>query len=525
MLKNMADKIWARHLAVALGYAASYGLLREVSISHWMLFSGFRLCMLILLPYRYWPALAVGEMVPLGFLAVQNADRFGWMWAVGMLVPPIALAMPMVRYCREQRRLFPARTLTSMNVLLLCALVSSIVWAAVDFATLMLIELPPDFDAAGAPARYFLGSYIGILTVVPLALAVREALLERPLRQIWARLPRSRLAMETATLLLPSLVLLVWLALVSTSDTRQAARVAMFLPVAWLSLRHGWRGAAVGGTAASIAVILTMPARGDQGILQAETFIAFAVTTMLMLGARIALLNRRKEQNHVDARLALGAAQRNVYLGELQLRQASRALEQMSAAVQASCAQLLGSVRSLPPGTEEQTYYREAIGAQHRMWRLADALYPSSWHEHGLRAALREGAIPRALGEAGVGYRCDIGGQGLDGFSTNFQMAVFRLATEAIGYACAKRNVSTIRLRLRAGRYRGRRWVVLCVDGLVDYECLARVRWDEVWSALGCGAKDLEAIKDRARIFEGKAHVRALAQGARLSMIVYEPQR
>jgi len=524
MLIRVGDNIWLRHIAVAVGYALGYSLLREFSFSHWVLFAGFRLGLLILVPYRYWPALLVGEMLPLAHLSLTCLDDFGWAWSAVILIPPIGLAMPVVRFCREQRRLFPARTITSMNVLLFCSLSVSIIWAATNTVTLTLATIPAGYDYRGAAGRYFLGIYIGILTIVPLMLVAREELISNSLRRIWTRVSESRLVLETVSLLLPALALLAWLASGVAGDATHAARMAMFLPVAWLSLRHGWRGAAVGGTAASIAVVLTMPAKHDEGTIQAQAFIAFTVTTMLMLGARIATLHQREQQERLDNRMVLAMAQRNAYLGELQLRQTSYALEQMSSAIQSSYTQLLGRLRCLLPGTDERSYYRQAAVAQHQMYRLADSLYPLSWRERGLPAALREGSIPRALDEAGIAYWCDITGKGLGELSANLQLAVYRLSAEAIAHLCAKRNISGIRVRLRGGSFSGRYWAVLCVDSDVDYERLSRVRWDELLPALGGSGMGLGAIKDRAAVFEGKVHVRSHLQGGRISMILRDPQ-
>lgn len=523
MLTRIWDNIWLRQVAVAAGYAACYMLFREISFSNWVLFAGLRLCTLMLLPYRYWPALLVGELVPLGYLSLSCLDQYGWMWSIAMVVPPVGLAMPIVRYCREQRRLFPSRSITSINVFLFCSLLVSAVWTLADTTALQLATVPTHYDYRTAAGWYFLGSYIGILTVVPLVLAVREELINRPFRQILAGVAESRLVLETFSLLLPALALLVWMASGAAGDASQAARMAMFLPVAWLSLRHGWRGAAIGGTAASVAVILTMPVVRDHETLQAQAFIAFTVTTMLMLGARIAVLHDRERQEHLDTRLALAMAQRNVYLGELQLRQTSFALEQMSGAIQTSYTQLLDRMRSLLPGSDERTYYRQAAVAQHQIYRLADSLYPLSWQERGLPAALREGSIPRALDEGGIVYWCDIQGE-VDQLSGGIHMALYRLASEAIAVACAKRNVSKIRVRLRCGRSSGRRWVALCVDSDVDYERLARVRWNEVLSMLGGTGMGLGALKDRAGIFEGKVRARARGTGNRISMILLDSE-
>lgn len=527
MLKRVGSNIWLQQIAVAAAYALLFALLRQVSFSHWFLFAGLRFSVLLLVPYRYWPALLIGESGPLAYTAIECAGQYGWLWGAFFMVPPMLFVMPVARWCREQRRLFPSKTTTDINVLLLCTLAASVIWTAVNMGTLMLMRVPPGDvlpHLAEVAGWYFVGFFLGILTLVPLVLLVREELLGGGTRRLWARLSESRLVMDAVCLLLPSLALLVWMASGAAQAVSQEAQVAMFLPVVWLALRHGWRGAAVGGTAASFAVVLTMPSLYDNNTLHAQVFVAFTITTMMMLGGRIAVLNERGEQEKTDARLALAVAQRNVFLGEMQLRQTSHALEQMSGAIQASYTQMLGRLRLLIPGTDERTYYRQAALTQHQMYRLADSLYPLAWQERGLKAALREGAMPRALDEAGITYWCDMQGARLDELSTGIHMAIYRLACEAVGLACAKRNISAIRLRLRCGLSGGRRWAVLCVDSRVDYDRLSRVRWDDLLPMLGGSGLGLGALKDRAMVFGGKVRARSLPEANRISIMLFEPE-
>jgi glucose-6-phosphate-specific signal transduction histidine kinase len=527
MLKRIGANPWLQQLAVALAYALAYTLLRQVSFSHWFPFAGLRFGALLLVPYRYWPALVVGEAIPLAYTGITCASEYGWLWAAFLMVPPTLFAMPVVRWCRERRRLFPAGPTPNINVLLLCVLVTSAIWAAMSLATVSVARgpqaagLPPSEEIAGL---YFLGFYIGILALVPLALLVREELLVGGARRLWTRFSESRLAMETVCLLLPSLALLVWLASGPKGTASETAQTAMFLPVAWLALRHGWRGAAVGGCAASFAVLLAMPHHLDNNTLQAQVFVAFAITTMLLLGGRIAVLHEREERERADARLAFAVAQRNVYLGEMQLRQTSYVLEQMSGAIQASYTQLLGRLRCLLPATDERSYCRQAAAAQQQIYRLADSLYPLSWRERGLPAALREGSMPRALDEAGIAYWCEIGGPKLEELSSSVHLALYRLACEAITFICAKRSVSRIRVRLRSGSFGGRRWALLCVEGHADYDRLSRVRWDDLQPALGASGLGLGAIKDRATIFGGKVRLRSLSEGNRLTVMLFDPE-
>lgn len=527
MLKRMVANPWLRQAAVALAYAFAYALLRQVSFSHWFPFAGLRFSVLLLVPYRYWPALVVGEAIPLVYTGITCAGEYGWPWAFFMMVPPMSFAMPVFRWCRERSRLLPAGAMPNMNVLLLCVLATSTLWAAMSFATVLMAQgprtasLPPYQEIAGL---YFLGFYIGTLSLVPLVLLVREELLATGLRRPLARLSESPLAVETVCLLLPSLALLVWLASGPIgSSTREVAHVAMFLPVSWLALRHGWRGAAVGGAAAALAVLLAMPSHLDQNTLQAQVFVAFAITTMLMLGGRIAALHEREKREQAGARFAFAAAQRNLYLGEMRLQQTAVVLEQLSGVIQASYTQLLGRLRCLLPGADERSYYRQAAVTQHQIYRLADSLYPLAWRERGLPAALREGPLPRALDEHGVVYWCDASDANLRALSTNLHLALYRLACEAIALACSKRNISHIHIRLRSGSIRKRRWVVLCVDSRTDYERLGRVRWEGLLPALGGSGLGLGALEDRAVVFGGKVRLRSLREGKRISLILFDP--
>jgi len=69
--------VWWRHLLVAVGYAAVYALLRSVSVSNWNLPASLRLAALLLVPMRYWPALVLGEAMPVAYQAWLSHGMFG----------------------------------------------------------------------------------------------------------------------------------------------------------------------------------------------------------------------------------------------------------------------------------------------------------------------------------------------------------------------------------------------------------------------------------------------------------------
>ncbi|HUB89773.1 MAG TPA: MASE1 domain-containing protein, partial [Dyella sp.] len=391
-----------------------------------------------------------------------------------------------------------------------------------------LMHLPKDYVVhnGALAARYFIGGYLGALTIAPLVLAIHQAVKQHGLRQLYTRVTESRLVFESTCLGLPILAFLLWLGLSSPAeaDTRQFVQIAMFLPVVWLALRHGWQGAAIGGAIASCAIKLLMPALYDHHTIQAEILVAFAISTMLLMGARIATLDHRAEQERADVRMAFALAQRNVYIGEMQLRMASQTLEQVRETIQAGFAMMLGRLRHLQPAVDDRGYQRHALVAQEQLHKLADSLYPVSVRERGLPIALREGPMPRLLNDAGLLYSCDVRGP-LSCLSATLRMTVYRIVYDAIADICAKEDVSDIRVQIRCLEAHGRRAVIVRIGLKVDPIRMACICWDELHAYLArpSSGLGLRAIRDRAAIFEGRAKVRTHAEGKFISALLFDP--
>lgn len=527
---GMNANIWLRHIAIAMLYGVGVTLFRQMLIPHWVLLTGFHLSVLLLTRYRYWPALVAGEAISLLHLSISCADQFGVAWALMKAVPPILFMMPAVYLFRKRWDILPKGTVVNMGALLACALIVAFIITAENVAMLAILRKPPGYGPIHydeLAAQWLLGNYLGILTIAPLVLFIRHELIGAgsQWRLLGRRLSESRLLFDTLLMTLPSIVFMVWLG-AQEPNTRQAIQVAMFIPVVWLALRHGWQGAAVGGTAASLAIVALMPASYDHGTLQAEVVTSFAISTMLLVGGRIAMLDRRVEQERVDVRMALALAQRNVNLGEMQLRMTSQALEQIRETVQSACAVMIGRLRYLQPAIDDRGYHRQVLIAQDQIHRLADSLYPRNWQERGLPAALREGALPRILDEAGIAYWCELKGP-IGGLSPAIHLTIYRVVCEAMADICAERNVSAVSVHVRCGTGKRRRFAVLQIDARAHPARLARIRWDELMprvlrSSSGLG---LQAIRDRAATYEGLARERTLQDGRRISVILFDPEQ
>ena len=528
MRKGMTWNSWLMQFAVAGGYALGYVLFRNFSFSHWSPLMGFRLICLLLLPRRYWGALIIGEMIPLAYGSKGSLETWGLAWAIYNVLPPIALAMPVVWAFRKGLPMAGSKRVLNMGSFLLCTTSVSIIWAVSFYATFKLMRMQPGYALPSSTwliTQYFLGNYLGILTVTPSMLVVIKALRDRSENIEQHRVTANHLWLDSVCLLLPPLALLTWIGVAGTPEVRQIARMAMFLPVVWFARRHGWQGTALAGAAASVAIMLAMPAAYDIGTLQAEVFIAFAMTALLLLGSYITVLHDRERQDRLESRTMLQLAQQELYRGELRMHRASVALEQVGEAMQQTYERLLDRLRHVVTPTEEQFHQRQSQVTRQQVYRLADNLYPRVWEKRGLSAAMCEGAIAQAMQSISIDYECRLMGGDPGQLDPRIQMALYRLSCEVVAYLLAQDAFIRIVLILRSGETHGRRWAVLRVKGDRSFNETALLRQQEqelLRSRLGANGLPLWTIRDQARLYGGDLHLRITPEDFRVTALLQE---
>jgi glucose-6-phosphate-specific signal transduction histidine kinase len=540
MGEAFAPRTWGRHVAVCLAYAVSYALLRDISVSHWNLPAGLRVACLLLLPYRYWPALLVGELIPVGYHAWHCVDDFGWRWSALASVPPLLPLMAVVAWARKHARLLLDWRQVNMPMLLGVILAGAVLTALDDLAVVMAVRMPAGMPDPVLDAQvvfgYFLGNYLGALALAPSVIAIYLWEIGRAKTAHETSLWHSRLAKDVVVGVLTSLLVLMGLVFSSQGDNMQVFRIAMFLPVVWLTSRHGWQGAALGGTLASVAVTMTSSIVRDPGVMQAQALIAFAITTLLMLGSRIAQQAQMSQSSQVDTLRGFQLAQQGLYLEELRMRQAADALEHIGHTIRENHNRLLDRLRHVLPSSEEHTYSRQVALAQHEMHRLANALYPRGWRERGVPATLREGPFAQAIHLAGATYQCELSGRGLSQLAPDVHLALYRLACEVLVHVLSRGPMQDIRLQLRGGHTRGRRWVVMRLTGRRTPEhtpmpardrlhALDNDGWKQAMTLLGASGLGISSIRDRAHIYGGGIHVRETAELASVTLLLHDSLR
>lgn len=531
-LKRVASHSGLLQLGIVIAYAAGFSLLKEVSVSHWNLIAGLRLLCLLLVPPRFWLAMMIGETIPLIGLGWTYHVRFGTLWACLVSISPMAVTAPVIAWCRRRLSVLVDGRV-NVTALMICILAGSVVSTLVNSGSFAGMRFLPSETphplTVHTVLEYFLGSYLGALTLVP---PVFAWLSWSSRRQAAAVSPKQAVVADCLKGVLPPLSLLVWLAL--TSDNGEVigiARMATFLPVAWLTLRLGWQGAAVGGLLASVAVELTMTAERDPAVMQAEALIAFAVSSLIMLGARLApraLGDHAGMAQSSEARRGFLLAQQGLYQEELRLRQVAESLDRLGQSMRDGQRRMMDRLRPVLPASIEHSYARHLDVTQLEMQRLADALHPRAWREHGLAATFESGPLAKAASLVGAHYACTMTGGGLDQLAPDVHMMLYRQACEVLVYMLAREPMKRIRVHIRGGCSHGRRWVVLRMTALRSAPSLRgkpAPEWRQLVSLLGTNGQGMATVRERALIYGGMVHERESEQQLGVTLLLHDALR
>jgi two-component system, NarL family, sensor histidine kinase FusK len=517
---------WLRQCAVVVGYATAYGIVHQFTDAHLALAAALRVTVLLLLPFRFWPALVVGEAIPNTLEALACLNSFGWTWAGIKLVPEVLVAMPVVGWARTRLGLFPTRHLVDINALLICLLIVSVAFTAYSYAAVSVVRMAGFTAVPLMAVGYFIGNYLAIMAVVPWALMARLDYRGGELRAQFRQIVTSRLLIDGAAVMVPALFLLGWIAHTQQQGVKQVALMAMFLPVAWLTLINGWRAAVLGGTLAILCSALMLPSKPDPMVLEIQTFIAITITLMYGLGARISAQQREDQQERLAVRTVQRLARKELQRSEHRMRQTSQVLDQAAEVMQFTNSRIFDQMRRFTPQIEQHAYYRQAVATQHQLKRLAESMHPSAWRERGLPAAMQE-TIARALDEAGISYHCEIKGRGFSRLTPTVLSATYRAACEQVVLISERLTCTRIHLVLRGGETHGTRWVVIRVEGHCDDAGVARAVYhsekrQRIATLLGAMNMSVDDLREHAKLFDGELHQRGSRDQLRISVLLHD---
>jgi len=548
MFKDRRLTFGLQQLLIAVALCGAYLLLRSVSMvycAYWTPQVALWFCAAFLLPRRFWPALLISNLVSAAPVAYACFDQYGWSGSLLHLIPLSGLAMLVVWPLRAHlpgtvsgRGVIESVTAKHIVTLLGCMFAFAVLTAA-DSTLQYILTFKPGQDGPAlvrlwAP-RFLLGTYLGCLTVVPLALAIHEAIRQANSWRDFARqMGRSRLLLEGVVLGLAGVGLLTAMGAGVAGDMwRPAARMALFLPVAWMAVRYGWQGAAVGGAAASIGILLSMPAQYDAGVINAQNFMAILVTVLLPLGAKINWLNEQERQLATDHRQVRQAARHEIYQGELRLRRGMEMQGQAHDYIKEGYGRLLERVRDVLPENELHYFRTLLVLVQRFTSTVHESFLPSPWQwpRLGLPIALWSGAIAETLEECGIVFDGHVS-ERVNLLTPGAQWTLYRLACEAVAYTLMQSPATPcIRLYVRVvmvGPKRNIPWTVLIVAGEPEPPTappllIALPKSSHLLlSRLGAMGLDLAGMRDRASLYQGR--LRSNKRQQRISVSLLDAQ-
>ena len=527
MGKRWGTNDWLLQLAVAVGYGLLYLAIHPLSTAHWPIHAGVRMACLLLIPYRYWPALYIGEAVSNAYEILPCAN-LGLAWMIVRCTPPFTVAMPVVWWCREKLPPLPSKKFVDIKALLVCGLLLSFAGMLYSSTATAVANDPTITFSPIYSVGYFLGPYLAIFSVVPWVLMAKLDYKPGHLREQLRQIVQGRLFLDTIALLVPALALLTWMGYAGNESVKQVAPIAMFLPMAWLTLKHGWRAAAVGSPLVIACISLPIPLENDPDprTYVTLTFLAIAVTCLFGLGGRISAQLIQEEKERKSALNVQRLAKQNLQLSEQRMRQTSQALEYLAGTLHITNGRLLEQMRRIVPNIESHAFYKQAVATQNQVYRLAESMHPVAWRERGLPAALNE-TIARALDEAGIAYRCQISGRGFTRLAPTVLTATYRTACEAVVYVTSRLACTRVNLTLRGGETHGSRWVVLRVEGVLEETGIASAVYHSeerkrLASKLGASMLDVPEMRDHVRIFDGQLHLRMPAERLQITALLQD---
>ena len=180
-------------------------------------------------------------------------------------------------------------------------------------------------------------------------------------------------------------------------------------------------------------------------------------------------------------------------------------------------------LRQFRPMVDSRELRRRTAVTREQLFQLADSLNPVTLREQGLAAALRHGGIARALNSHRIGYWCRARG-GVNQLSNSMQLALHRLVCEGVAYLCVAYSVGDLTVHLRSGQHAGRRWAVVRIDALFSADPGLRVHGGPLLHRLAATGLGMDAIRDRAALYEGTTKVRTTAHGESIGMMVYDDE-
>lgn len=450
-------KVGFKGLLLLVGYAVAYGVLREVSVSTWLLPAGLRFVALLFLPYRFWPAIIAGDCLASAHYRGHMIELFGAPWFATQLAGPVissAIPAALLKSLNWGDNLSNlAKTIGGFLTGGVLASILSATTAVYSLTLMPKFKMPMSW--AGLFGAFTLGDFLGILLVGLVAIyALIKIRLPQAIENDRHKLSTLGFAWIAAHC---AFFMVVLVAINRTSTTEEAViatRALLFVPLLVMGIRHGWLGATCALLMCNLALQATMRNVLKTSLLEMQCFMAIFGSAMLIGGSMITEFQIRAAALAKESRRHLELARQNLTWGELRARQSASILESAYTVFQNEDNLELVATGSGQTAAVRANHRWVALGGVRRDIRQAvELLQVQTLDTHGLPIALAIGPIATAMEEAGISYAVRVSGN-MRAIPSDMNMLVYRLVYDFTVRLATKHAARKIRVRLIAGRER-----------------------------------------------------------------------
>jgi len=440
-------------LVLAVIYAFACWGARKLSLDQFYLPAGIRVAALLLCPPRLWPYLFLGEYAYFAQMRYPMVEKYGLAWVI---LASVSLMPTVATIVRLHRKMVIA---TTQAWLLSVGAASAVAVTSLNLVLMHLLWPPPEVPLLTGAARYMVGDFIGILTVVPLAL-------------LWAS-RRTELAW-TGRFLTPSIAALAQLILTGiasalvppeSATVKSSLQLLMALPAIALTCLLGWRGAAIAVPSLNLIIGLTTPKpyplAVDATTFTTQMIMAIASIALLLFGSRITHYYHRYQIRDDGERNALKLARNSHMASEKGLRERALHLRKLGDGIE-------GSLKEVVTWLKLQGHHEIANGLMNtatlhsQQFRTqASMVYPTALDQLGRYVALQAGGVRESWDQSNRVTRPRLEGDPCM-LSTGLQLAAYRALTEAVPLLL-EHEFGQIMVRARCGGFGSQRGILLVV--------------------------------------------------------------
>lgn len=427
-------------LALSAGYCALFLFFWHHSFDQWYLPAGLRLAGMLLLPPRYRVGVFAGDTAALLVLRIPKAAEYSIQWAYlspFMFIPLYALTpLGLKRWANSPTKI--STWLSPIAIIAVC-------WSTACAMTLnQALSGPKNETTLENFIRYSAGDIMGIMMILlPCLLWIRRKEWHGTIREI---------AQNSAisSLMIAALYAIAMQGHAMGSAIQLMPLIFMILPVFFLTVMHGWHGAALGMVLVNFAIALALPRAHIAGIYDQIVFIAqislFTLSTgLLFVGNRITKLFTISTEALLEKLQAIQSLREQEESGTDRSRSMLKTLFRSNELQLRENVVRLGAARhnldryrhSMAKTFKDDGQYERAMEAMSvgmedakslDMYR--DSLYPFEIETHGLYAALMGPAFHDTWREHARIYQNFKGNQRY--LSLTLRLAVYRAINRAM---------------------------------------------------------------------------------------------